>query len=244
MTSMRPFPGFDDVGRTIPVPEQFFTDLMPIIDDRAELLVTLYALWLNHVGGGERPFFRRRDLAADERFFHALADAERTADEALDDGLILAVTRGTLLHLRGRATAESPEEDWYCLNTPANRERVAALREGVRAHVGAWAASLGETAPTLRPVRPNIFTLYEQTIGTLQPLIVDELRQAEREYPAAWIEEAFTIAARRNVRNWKYVRAILERWATEGREDEETRRRTEESPERYISGPYGHLIQH
>ena len=238
------FRGFDDTNHVIPVPEQFFTDLMLDIQDRAELLVTLYALWLNQATGGAHPFFRQEDLRQDERFFHALGDGERTPQEALEDGLALAVSRGTLLHLRGRATSQSPEEDWYCLNTPANRERVTALREGHRPHVGSWAVGVGEDAPRLRPVRPNIFVLYEQTIGPLQPLIVDELRQAERDYPATWIEEAFAIAARRNVRNWAYVRAILERWASEGRKDEKDRRRDKKDPKRYISGPYGHLIKH
>ncbi len=218
---MRTFPGFDNVGRSVPVPEQFFTDVMPLIEDRAELLVTLYAFWLEHVNNGRHPFFRREDIERDERLFNALGDAERTPEEALDDALILAVSRGTLLFVRGKATPESDEEEWFCLNTPANRERVAALHEGLREYLGGWAVDIGRDAPTLKPVRPNIFVLYEQTIGTLQPLIADELREAEREYPPDWIEEAFTIAARRNVRNWAYVRAILERWANEGRDHEE-----------------------
>ncbi len=218
---MRAFPGFDNVERSVPVPEQFFTDVMPLIEDRAELLVTLYAFWLEHKTEGQHPFFRREDIERDKRLFRALADAERSAEEALDDGLILAVSRGTLLFVRGKATPESDEDEWFCLNTPTNRERVAALREGVRTHLGAWAIGVGQDAPTLHPVRPNIFVLYEQNIGTLQPLIADELREAEKEYPPDWIEEAFAIAARRNVRNWAYVRAILERWASEGRDHEE-----------------------
>lgn len=241
---MRAFPGFDNIGQSIPVPEQFFTEVMPFVEDRAELLVTLYAFWLEHASGGRRPFFRRQDVEQDERFFRALGDAERTPEEALDDGLVLATARGTLLSVWGKATAESEEEEWFCLNTPTNRERVAALREGIREHVGAWALGLDDAPPTLRPVRPNIFVLYEQNIGPLQPLIVEELREAEREYPPDWIEEAFAIAARRNVRNWAYVRAILERWASEGREDEKDRRHHQTDPERYISGPYGHLIKH
>lgn len=241
---MRVFPGFDDHSGSVPIPEQFFREVMPYITDRAELLLLLYVFWLVHRSGGESSFFRRRDLERDQRFMTALADPERTPEEALDDALTRSVVRGTLLHLRGRATAESPEEDWYGLNTPENRERARALSEGHREHLGRWAIGLETDLPRLRPVRPNIFTLYEQTIGVLHPIIADELREAEQEYPMEWIEEAFRIAAERNVRHWRYVRAILERWAREGRDDEEDRRRREEEdPHRYISGPYGRLIR-
>ena len=48
--------------------------------------------------------------------------------------------------------------------------------------------------------RPNIFTLYEQNIGLLTPLIADQLRDMEKSYPPDWIDEAFTIAVGRNKR--------------------------------------------
>lgn len=65
--------------------------------------------------------------------------------------------------------------------------------------------------------RLDVLALYEQNIGMLTPLIADELRQAQENYPAAWIEEAFRQAASRNRRSWKYVRAVLERWRVEGK---------------------------
>ncbi len=240
---MTGFRGFDD-DKTIPLPVQFFTDLLPTIEDRAELIVTLYVLWLHAQQGDKHPFFRARDLAQDRRFYQNLKDPERTPAEALQEGLERAVARGTLLHVRARAAKDTPEEDWYCLNTVDNRTRLHALARGDRPHVGSWALTWDGNPPKLNIIRPNIFTLYEQNIGLLQPLIADELREAEREYPPQWIEDAFRIAAQRNVRNWKYVRAILERWAREGRDHEENRRRDSQDPERYISGPYAHLIEH
>lgn len=65
--------------------------------------------------------------------------------------------------------------------------------------------------------RPNIFTLYEQNIGLLSPIIADQLKDAADQYPAEWIEEAFRGAVEQNKRKWSYVRAILRRWETEGR---------------------------
>jgi DnaD/phage-associated family protein len=62
-----------------------------------------------------------------------------------------------------------------------------------------------------------IFVLYEQNIGLLTPMIADELRDAEKTYPAEWIEDAMQEAVHLNKRSWRYVRRILERWRVEGR---------------------------
>jgi DNA replication protein len=92
--------------------------------------------------------------------------------------------------------------------------------------------------------RPNIFVLYEQNIGLLQPMIAEELQEAEQSYPAGWIEEAFRIAAEQNVRKWRYIREILERWATEGKDDAEARRGSEADRYRYIKGKYKDYVKH
>ena len=52
-------------------------------------------------------------------------------------------------------------------------------------------------------------------------ILAEELKEAEQNYPESWIEEAFNIAVKRNRRNWHYIEAILQRWATEGKNDGE-----------------------
>lgn len=52
--------------------------------------------------------------------------------------------------------------------------------------------------------------LYEQEFGALTPLINDMLEDDCQVYPLDWIPEAMSIAVQKNVRNWKYVRAILD----------------------------------
>jgi DnaD/phage-associated family protein len=69
--------------------------------------------------------------------------------------------------------------------------------------------------------RPNIFTLYEQNIGLLAPLVAEELRDAGERYPWDWIEAAFREAAQQNKRKWSYIRAILKRWETDGKGGEQ-----------------------
>jgi DnaD/phage-associated family protein len=58
-------------------------------------------------------------------------------------------------------------------------------------------------------ITPNIFQLYEQNIGMVQPLLVDKLKDAEKEYPIQWVQEAFATAVNANARNWNYVHKCL-----------------------------------
>jgi DNA replication protein DnaD len=59
-----------------------------------------------------------------------------------------------------------------------------------------------------------------------------------------WIEEAFKIAVEKNVRNWRYIRAILERWQTEGKSDEEYGRDYREDGQSYLRGKHTDFIKH
>ncbi|HZY44011.1 MAG TPA: DnaD domain protein, partial [Anaerolineae bacterium] len=76
-----------------------------------------------------------------------------------------------------------------------------------------------EQIPTI-PDRPNIFILYEQNIGTLTPMIVEELRAAEQEFSPQLIAEAFQEAANQNVRSWAYIRKILDNRSRKGKSNE------------------------
>jgi len=90
--------------------------------------------------------------------------------------------------------------------------------------------------------RPNLFTLYEQNIGALTPMLAEVLRDAEKEYPAAWIEEAIREAVEHNARSWKYIAAILERWKKEGKGGGKPP--SEEDRKRYVEGEYADFIEH
>ncbi len=220
------------------IPNLFFSELLPLIDHLAELKVTLHIFWLVGRKKGALRYVSRRELAGDGVLLRGLKTRHQTPEEALDEGLERAVARGTLLRV---AVKKGEEEDqWYFLNTDKGRRAVERFRRG-------------EIAPEVIPLadevhlaaeRPNIFVLYEQNVGLLQPIIAEELREAEQTYPAEWIEEAFQIAAENNVRNWRYVRAILESWATEGKDDEKRARDYREDGRRYLKGKYADRIQH
>jgi DnaD/phage-associated family protein len=231
---MKGFAGFPaGKQRYTRLPDLFFTDLLPAIDDLAELKLTLHVFWLLAQKKGTRPCLSRAELAADRRLLDGLSGFfGLTAEEALADALERAVARGTLLHILSRAG-----DDWYLANTEKGRQ---ALDDLV---AGRWSPAPGEPV-LLEAHRPNIFVLYEQNIGPLTPLLVDQLLDAERTYPASWIEDAFRTAVEMNVRNWRYVRRILERWTAEGRDGEATRPAAEGDGRRYIEGPYADYIEH
>ncbi len=220
-----------------PLPDLFFSELLPAMDDLAELKVLLHCFWRIHKQRGPLRYVTRSTLITDTSLQRSLAKDEASFEEELDRALAQAVGRGTLLAVT--VSQDGAPETCYFLNTEEGRRAVARVQRG-ETELTVIAPEGGAPAET----RPNIFVLYEQTIGLLQPIIADELRDAEQTYPAEWIEEAFRTAAERNVRNWRYVRAILQRWAAQGKDNGEGRRDSEKDRRRYIRGPYADYIEH
>lgn len=72
---------------------------------------------------------------------------------------------------------------------------------------------------TSRREENNIFTAYEENIGLITPMISDELKEAEKEYPESWIIDGISLAVKNNKRNWRYVETILKRWKTDGKDE-------------------------
>jgi DnaD/phage-associated family protein len=225
---MKTFSGFPSGKvRNVRIPETVFTELIPLIDDLAELKLTLHVLWRLGRQRGKVRYLRRVDIASDRVLLSSLGDAPA---EALNAALACAVERGTLL--RTKITAGGRTEEIYFANTPKGRAAIKSIA------CGEWPEELESAG------RPNIYTLYEQNIGMLTQLIADELREAEQLYPAEWIEEAFREAVLLNKRSWKYIRAILDRWRVDGRGDEATQRTHRSDRRRDIEGKYGEYIEH
>ena len=98
--------------------------------------------------------------------------------------------------------------------------------------------------PEVPAAQPNIFTVYEENIGLLTPMIAEELRDAEKTYPETWIKDAIKEAVNAGKRNWRYIAAILERWATEGKSDGTHLRDFKKTdPDKFIKGKYGHAVK-
>lgn len=211
----REFGGFPaGATKSTPIPNAFFTDLLPTLDDLAELKTTLHIFWALYQKRGSPRYLSRRELEGNGVLLESLGFGGRPAEELLHEALRQAVVRGTLLKLT--MELHGVAEELYFLNMAEGRQAVAKLRSGELDVGQVVLPEEGEVAVP-RAERPNIFVLYEENIGLLTPLIAEELAEAEKLYPADWIEAAFREAVEYNKRNWRYVRRILERWATEGR---------------------------
>jgi DnaD/phage-associated family protein len=218
-----PFAGIPSGAQATPVPNLFFTRLLPRLTDPVELGLALYVFYLLHRKKGYPRFLTRDELAAEADlalFLERVSQTDRPADDpagpdggrraALERGLATLVGAGFLLPV----SVEGPEgvQDIYFLNAAADRRAAERLRRG-ELKVGPW-----RPLPEAAPVAPSrgIYALYEENIGLLSDAVVDKLRDAEELYPQEWLRPAFEIAAANNVRRWSYVARILERWATEG----------------------------
>lgn len=217
------------------VPDLFFAELLPAIDDLVELKVTLHVIWLRQREG--RQVVTWAELAADETLARGLAAVGDDPDRLLMEGLAWAVARGSLL--QATIQSEAGPQDVYVLNSEGGRRALARIQGGEVGTVGTTVVDRPDVGP-----RPNIFELYEDNIGLLSPILADELRDAEATYPADWIEDAFRIAVANNVRKWRYIQAILERWATEGRDDGTSRRDPETKRRWYTDEEFELYFKH
>ena len=183
---------------------------------------------------GKVRYLRLVDFITDTNFMRGLADTPSAAADTLLDALERAVARGSLLHVV-IGTADG-NIDLYFVNTERGRAAVDGISKGE------WRPDL-ETQEIVNILveRPNIFTLYEQNIGSLTPIIADELRDAERTYPVRWIEEAIELAVTSNVRKWRYILGILRRWQQEGKQDGTPQQSAQEKPT--IPDEYRDLIK-
>ena len=217
---MDKFLGFTSSETFSQIPDSLF-HLLSAIDDIAELKVTLYAIWrIEHIEG----------------HFRALCETDFEAESlgmSLNEirlGLEKAVKRGTMLRSQHEADV------FYFLNSPRGRLAADAFANGQ------WRESAKIMSSPFASRKSNIFKLYEENIGALTPLLSDMLREAEKNYPSEWSEEAFEIAVSRNIRNWKYVEAILARWKEKGKDERQDQQNPVKDTKRYTDSEFSEFI--
>ncbi|MBN2462763.1 MAG: DnaD domain protein [Dehalococcoidia bacterium] len=234
------FAGFPERAEVTPIPNLFFAEAMPQIDDIAELKTILHVIWLLSRRRGYPQFVTCNELMSDPIFIGGIEGEARTKGEKLHRALDQAVQHGTMLHLR--IDRDGQTEDAYFINNETAREAINKIQRG-EILLLASAPRKGQEVEIEPP--PNIFSLYEQNVGMLTPMIAEELKDAEKLYPAEWIESAFKDAVALNKRSWRYIARILERWAIEGKDDGKPGRdfKKEDDREKYIKGKYGHMVQ-
>ncbi len=237
---MKSFGGFPAKMSFTAVPEPFFSHVLPGISDIAELKTTLTIFRLLYRKRGYLRFVSLSELRADVALMNGLAEEGKEAQANLATALDKAVERGTILRMT--MATEATSEDTYFLNTESDRQIVAKLQGGQMSVPGLKVKE--PVSGSGSDKMPDIFSLYEENIGILTPMISDELRDALKLYPETWIRDAIREAANNNKRKWSYISAILERWGSEGKSDGTYRGDPKKTdPDKYIKGKYGHMVQ-
>lgn len=234
---MEQFKGFPAKSQFTAVPNAFFSTLLPQISDIAELKVTLHIFQTLYQKRGYPRFTSYQELLANKSLMSSLKEGE-DPPEVLRNALEMATKRGTLLHLAVERDGKS--EDIYLLNTEADRQTSLKIQSGELKLSGLKAR---EPALIDAEEPPDVFSLYEQNIGMLTPMIAEELRDALKVYSEAWLRDAIKEAVNHNKRKWSYISAILERWTAEGRDDGTYQGHSKKTdPDKYIKGKYGHIV--
>ena len=236
---MEQFKGFPPKMKFTAVPDLFLNKLLPEISDIAELKTTLHIFQTLYQKRGYPRFTSYKELLSNKSLMSSLRGDAKPPDEVLRGALEMATGRGTILHLE--LDRDGVTEDIYFLNTESDRQVMAKIQNGELKLSGLQAK---EPAYVDTGEPPDIFSLYEQNIGMLTPLIADELRDAEQLYPQYWIRDAIKEAVALNKRSWRYIAKILENWSAEGKSDGTHRRDTKKTdPDKYIKGKYGHMVR-
>jgi DnaD/phage-associated family protein len=222
---MTSFPGFTSSETFTQVPDSFIK-MMNEIQDVAELKVTLYAIWrIEHMEGNFR--------AMCETDFEE--EALGLKIDEIQRGLGQAVERGILLKASPERIEGSQHEAeaFYFLNSPRGRLSAESFAKGQ------WRDAMRAYVPS----KSNLFKLYEENIGALTPLLADMLKEAEKNYPSAWFEEAIEIAVSRNIRNWKYIEAILARWKENGKDERRDSQDSVKDAKRYTDDEFSEFLK-
>ena len=225
--------------RFISLPDSFFTQVLPKIRDLAELKAVLYIFYLI-LRKQEYPFASGHS----ESFTSCHSDPERSEGEESHaaQGGPRFVTYKDLKTEICRLSDELKEETLrQALNSAVEHGTLLHSTLNIK---GVLEDVYSPTVDIRQPSAGNIFTLYEQNIGIITPIIAEELEEADKLYPPRWIEEAFREAVTLNKRSWKYIARILERWASEGKDSGEHKGDIKKGgPDKYIKGRYGHLVK-
>ena len=193
----------------IPVPVQFFSEILLDIEDEAELRVALY-IWyaITRKVGGQR-FVLESDIRNDPLLMNWFIHKGGT--EKLSSSINLTQKRGLFIR------AELPNNDFVLLpNDEAGQRllnRFIMESEVLHDQTQPTKPSRNQSLSTRSPVAIK----YEQEIGIITPSIASTLQDSESRYPMDWILDAISVAAESNARSWRYIQTVLENWHKNGR---------------------------
>lgn len=222
------------------IPNYYLNMVMPHVQDLLELKLSLHLFKILTRKKGNTRYTTFNELASDPVIIESIRQKDEPPLESLRKTLSRIISRGLLIPVQIDQAGSA--DTAYLLNTPANSGLLESINRGEVKLAGMNAPV--PDLPGCEP-QPDIFGCYEQNIGMLTPLVADELKEAEKNYPSQWIVEAIREAALNNKRNWRYISRILERWLTEGKNDGTYRQDySPDDPAKYTTGKYQQFVQH
>ena len=207
---MKLLPDLPADRRGLHIADSFLTEWLPKFEDLNSLKITIFLYWTWHNSELDFPVF-------DGEAFQKKLQAEGMKHEQIQNGLKILIADGIL------TKPEHSHKKWEAalvLNTPSGQAALESIRKGTLTQEPIGISPSIKTSSQ----ETTIYKLYEENIGVITPIMADTLRDLETTYPPEWISEAFTIAVKKNVRNMRYIEAILERWQKEGKNDRTDRR--------------------
>ena len=234
---MSEFKGFPAKMTFTPIPNLVFSSVLPQITDISELKVLLHIFELIYPKKGNTKYVSYNEMLRSASLVNDLKDQ---VPEVLP-GILTSLTEKGIL-LTAPVKMDGTNDHIYVFNNEDNRNNLQRIlsREMLSSSV-----TIENPGSAIAEPPADIFTLYEQNIGMLTPLIADEIRESEKLYPEVWIRDAIKEAVSLNKRNWRYIARILERWSTEGRNGGTHRGNLKKNtdPDKFIKGRYGHMVQ-
>ena len=126
--SERVFTGFPSGAEVTPIPNLFFTAVMPRISGVAELKTVLHIFWLLSRRRGYPQFVTCAELLADPILMGGIEAVGEPKEEVLREALRQTVQHGIMLHVR--IDREGQPEDAYFINNEAGRDAVSKIEQG------------------------------------------------------------------------------------------------------------------
>ena len=167
------FKGFPRSVRYLPVPAPMFGPLLEQIKDASGFIITLRIIWMLQQKKGRLRYVSSEEVFGDKILANALG-----SKEAIQNSINMVVKGGILLQIRRENASDA-----FMLNSESDREiasDIGSIYESNNQPADPWEI---ENTP------PEIYSLYEQNIGILTPIMSEKLTEAEDKYPTGWIKD-------------------------------------------------------
>lgn len=219
------FDGFPDQGRFVSIPNLCFSFLLEKLEDIATLKLAFRIIFLIQQEPGKVRFVTMNSMLTDSSLVSAIGcsntnDFERIVRSGVQHCMDLGIFLKTLVEDNGCM------EELLFLSSDHNRGIIRKIQNGeIVLPKLPGASPIPEYAP-----QPNVFQIYEESIGILTPLIAERLKELEVEFPEPWIYAAIKEASIQNRMRLSYIEGILRRWRQDGRGHRTSRGNSETVP--------------